>query len=72
MVAPHENFRPERWQRLRHRFYRKYAYLFTRYGRVYCCGCGRCVRQCLADIDPVEVLNDLLAEGAKEASIHGS
>jgi sulfhydrogenase subunit beta (sulfur reductase) len=73
LVAPHENFRKDRSQRLRHRFYRKYAYLFTRYHRPYCCGCGRCVRQCLASIDPVEVLNDLLAEAAKkEAVAHGS
>ncbi len=72
VVAPHENFREERWERIRHRFYRKYAYLFTRYGRPYCCGCARCVRQCLADIDPVEVINDLLAEAKKEAPTHGS
>lgn len=61
-VATGENFREEREDRLRHRFYRKYSYLFTKYGRPYCCGCGRCVRQCLVHIDPVEVLNDLIAE----------
>ncbi|MCD6351659.1 MAG: 4Fe-4S dicluster domain-containing protein [Armatimonadetes bacterium] len=66
LVAPHENFREERSERIRHRFYRKYAYLFTRYGRAYCCGCGRCARQCLADIDPVTVINELLAEARKE------
>jgi ferredoxin len=71
VVAPHENFREERRERIRHRFYRKYAYLFTQYGRPYCCGCGRCFRQCVADIDPVEVVNDLLAEAAKEAKTHG-
>jgi formate hydrogenlyase subunit 6/NADH:ubiquinone oxidoreductase subunit I len=71
VVAPHENFREERRQRLRHRFYRKYAYLYTRYGRPYCCGCGRCVRQCLADIDPVQVINDLLSEARKEVKTHG-
>ena len=59
-VASGENFREERFQRLRHRYFRKYAYLFTRYGRPYCCGCGRCVRQCLVHIDPVEIINDLL------------
>ncbi|MGD9518105.1 MAG: 4Fe-4S dicluster domain-containing protein [Armatimonadota bacterium] len=71
VVAPHENFREERHERLRHRFYRKYAYLYTRYGRPYCSGCGRCVRQCLADIDPVKVINDLLTEARKEAAGHG-
>ncbi|MBC7286563.1 MAG: 4Fe-4S dicluster domain-containing protein [Armatimonadetes bacterium] len=72
VVAPHENFREDRRDRIRHRFYRKYAYLFTRYGRPYCCGCGRCVRQCLADIDPVAVINELLAEAKKEAPTHAS
>jgi len=61
-VATGENFREEREQRLRHRFYRKYSYLFTKFGRPYCCGCGRCVRQCLVHIDPVAVLNDMAAE----------
>jgi len=61
-VASGENFREERFQRLRHRHFRKYAYLFTKYGRPYCCGCGRCVRQCLVHIDPVAILNDLIAE----------
>jgi len=70
VVAPAENFREERRDRIRHRFYRKYAYLFTRYGRPYCCGCGRCVRQCLAEIDPVTVLNELLAGARKEAKGH--
>ncbi len=70
MVAPRENFREERKNRLRHRFFRKYAYLFTKFGRPYCCGCGRCYRQCVASIDPVQVINDLLAESAKEAKAH--
>lgn len=61
-IASGENFRHDRPQRLRHRFYRKYSYLFTRYGRPYCCGCGRCVRQCLVHIDPVAILNDMIAE----------
>ena len=71
-VASGENFREERFQRLRHRFFRKYAYLFTRFGRPYCCGCGRCVRQCLVHIDPVEIINDLLAESKKEAVTRGA
>jgi len=72
MVATGENFRKEGPERLRHRFYRKYSYLFTRYGRPYCCGCGRCVRQCLVHIDPVEVLNDAVAESQKGATVYGS
>ncbi len=61
-VATGESFRETRDERLRHRFYRKYSYLFTKYGRPYCCGCGRCARQCLVHINPVEVLNALIAE----------
>ena len=69
-VGSGENFREKREERLRHRFFRKYAYLFTRYGRPYCCGCGRCVRQCLVHIDPVGIINDLLAESRKGAFAH--
>jgi len=68
-VAGGESFREDRSQRLRHRFFRKYAYLFTRYGRPYCCGCGRCVRQCLVGIDPVAVINELLQTHGKGATI---
>ena len=70
-VASGENFREDPRSRLRHRFYRKYSYLFTRYGRPYCCGCGRCVRQCLTKIDPVGVINDLLAASGKGATVRG-
>lgn len=70
-VASGENFREERPQRLRHRHFRKYAYLYTKYGRPYCCGCGRCVRQCLVHIDPVAIINDLIAESKGGAS-HGA
>jgi ferredoxin len=66
-VASGENFREDAEGRLRHRFFRKYSYLFTRYGRPYCCGCGRCVRQCLVHIDPVEVINQAIAHATKEA-----
>jgi sulfhydrogenase subunit beta (sulfur reductase) len=66
-VGSGENFLEGREDRLRHRFFRKYSYLFTKFGRPYCCGCGRCVRQCLVNIDPVGIINDLLAAGEKEA-----
>jgi len=70
-VAGGENFRENREERLRHRFFRKYAYLYTRYGKPYCCGCGRCVRQCLVSIDPVAVINDLLQTHGKGATVGG-
>ncbi len=48
--------------RQRHRFFRKYKYLWDKHRRTACVGCGRCSRECLARIDPVEVLNRLVEE----------
>jgi ferredoxin len=58
-VGTGENFRENRAFRQRHRFYRKEKYLYEKYGRTACVGCGRCARQCLAKINPVEVYNQL-------------
>jgi len=59
-VGTGENFREERLQRYRHRFYRKGMYLYDKYGHIACVGCGRCVAACLSDIaDPVTVYNTL-------------
>ena len=59
-VAGNENFREERLQRYRHRFYRKGMYLYDKYGYIACVGCGRCAAACLPDIaDPVAVYNTL-------------
>ena len=64
-VAGDENFREDRLQRYRHRFYRKGMYLFDKYGLIACVGCGRCASACLSDIaDPVAVYGTL-AKGAK-------
>jgi len=65
-VAGGENFRSDRSARLRHRFYRKGKYLSERYGHVFCVGCGRCVRTCLVDIDPVETWNSVLERAGGE------
>lgn len=62
-VATGENFRESRAFRQRHRFYRKEKYLYEKYGRTACVGCGRCARQCLARINPVEVYNQLKGGG---------
>ncbi len=51
--------RADQADRQRHRFFRKYKYLWDKYHRMACVGCGRCSRECLAGIDPVEVLNRL-------------
>jgi ferredoxin len=65
-VASGENFREDKAQRLRHRFYRKFQYLYTKYGEPYCTGCGRCGRSCVPGITVPGVVNDLLAESKKE------
>jgi ferredoxin len=50
----------ERRDRYRHRFYRKWAYLFGKLDEPACVGCGRCSSVCLPDIaDPVKVFNSL-------------
>ena len=60
-VASGHNFRGERWQRVKHRWHRKFLYLYERLGRPYCVGCGRCSRACTVDINIVDVSNKLLA-----------
>jgi len=49
-VAGGENFREERWSRLRHRMFRKGKYILEQTGRVGCVGCGRCERACVSHI----------------------
>ena len=70
-VAGDENFREERLQRYRHRFYRKGMYLYDKYGHIACVGCGRCASACLPDIaDPVAVYNALKTGERATASEH--
>ncbi len=56
--------RADQADRQRHRFFRKYKYLWDRYRRTACVGCGRCSRECLAGIDPVDVLNRFARDSA--------
>lgn len=59
-VATGENFREDRWQRIRHRILRKGKYIYEKYGQHGCVGCGRCASACLPDIaNPVEIFNRL-------------
>ncbi len=61
-VSGGSDFRPDQTDRQRHRFFRKYKYLWEKHQRTACVGCGRCARECLAGIDNTEVLNGLFAE----------
>jgi len=61
-VAGGENFREARSDRQRHRFNRKFHYPMHRYKRMFCTGCGRCSRTCMAKIDLKETFAALLEE----------
>ncbi len=67
-VSGGENFRASQADRQRHRFYRKYKYLWEKHQKTACVGCGRCSRECLARIEPVSVLNRLFAESPQPYS----
>jgi len=63
-VAGGHNFRRNRAERYRHRYYRKGKYVPEKIGEVACVGCGRCITACTAKIaNPVEVYNKLVDEG---------
>jgi sulfhydrogenase subunit beta (sulfur reductase) len=66
LVAGGHNFRGQRWERVRHRWHRKFLYLYNEFGRPYCTGCGRCGRACTADINLAAVTNLLLVEAKKK------
>jgi sulfhydrogenase subunit beta (sulfur reductase) len=61
-VAGGENFREERSDRQRHRFYRKFKYSVDKFARFFCTGCGRCTRTCMAEISLKETLTSLVKE----------
>ncbi len=61
-VAGGENFREARAGRQRHRFMRKGKYIYEKFAKLGCVGCGRCIRTCVANISIVDGFN----------AIHGS
>lgn len=61
-VAGGENFRKERGARQRHRYYRKFKYPMDKFSRLFCTGCGRCSRTCMAGINLKETLAKLAEE----------
>lgn len=61
VVAGGHDFRPSALARQRHRVKRKFQYLTQRFEEgSFCVGCGRCGRQCTANIDIFDIVNDLL------------
>jgi ferredoxin len=62
VVSGGHNFRATRADRLKHRFNRKFNYLFEKYGELFCVGCGRCSRTCLVNINIADVTNELIRE----------
>ncbi len=64
VVGGGHNFRPDPAARQRHRVKRKFEYLPGRYSQgAVCVGCGRCGRQCTANIDIYDIVTDLIQEG---------
>ncbi len=66
-VSSGNEFRSDQADRQRHRFFRKYKYLWEKHQRTACVGCGRCRRECLSRIDPPTVLHGLFEEQAVPA-----
>jgi len=60
-IAGGHNPRPTNVERLRNRFYCKFYYYPKDFGPIACVGCGRCITQCPANVDIVEVLEDVAA-----------
>ena len=56
--------------RVRHRMYHKLNGFLANHDRMLCVGCGRCVKACKADINPIKVLEVLQAgRGRDDASV---
>lgn len=59
LVAGGKNFRPERSQRVRNRYYHKQVGFAEQFGLPSCVGCGRCIRMCPSGIHYVEIFRNL-------------
>ncbi len=67
-VAGGHNFRPDGRERVRHRMYHKLNGFLANHDRMLCVGCGRCVKACKADINPIKVLEFFKRKGADDAA----
>ena len=61
-VAGGEDFRGKLSGRTRHRLYRKFKYITEESGELHCVGCGRCSKYCPANINIVDIINDLIVD----------
>ncbi|MBF8274151.1 MAG: hypothetical protein HW380_3256 [Magnetococcales bacterium] len=69
-VAGGHNFRPHPAARQRHRVKRKFEYLSQRFQEPgFCIGCGRCARQCTAQIDIFSIVSDLVSQGENDPCV---
>ncbi len=59
LVAGGHNFRKERSSRVKNRFFHKQRGFVAEYGRPACTGCGRCIVDCPADINLIELITKL-------------
>ena len=66
-VAGGHNFRESGRDRVRHRMYHKLNGFLANHDRMLCVGCGRCVKACKANINPIEVLGFFERKGADDA-----
>ncbi len=66
-VAGGHNFRASSRKRVRHRMYHKLNGFLANHDRMLCVGCGRCVKACKANINPIEVLRFFERKGADDA-----
>jgi sulfhydrogenase subunit beta (sulfur reductase) len=60
VVASGENFRPYSPERNMHRIFKKEVYVYDKYEMSACVGCGRCNRACIANINLIEIYNQVL------------
>ncbi len=62
VVAGGHNFRANRADRVRNRYYDKQQGFVSQYGKPSCTGCGRCIQHCPTKIHVVEVFNKVRGE----------
>lgn len=69
LVAGGHNFRETAARRVRHRFYHKLNGFLAKHDHMLCVGCGRCVKACKTNINPIEVLRFFEQKGLDEACV---